>query len=318
MKIFRSLEQLPRFRNPVLTIGSFDGVHAGHQKILESVQELARAQGGESVVISFHPHPRLVVYPQARDLHLLSTTEEKILLLERYGVDNVVIVPFTVEFSRLTPDEYIVQFLVGKFHPRCVVIGYDHRFGLNRQGDINFLRWYGKELGFEVVEIPKQEVDAIAISSTKIREALLRGDVEQALRMLNHPYLLIGRVVPGNGIGKTLGFPTANLQVSDPHKLIPAEGIYAVRAHFEGQPYQGMLYIGRRPTLNQHPEKVIEVHLFDFDQNIYGEELQVEFLHFLRRDASFANLEQLAAQLARDREAALGFFRRQAEIPGKA
>ncbi len=304
MRIFKDLNQLPAFNNAVITIGSFDGVHCGHQRILERINALARSIGGESIVITFHPHPRQIVYPQDDTLKILSTIEEKTFLLERYGVDNVVIVPFTVEFSQLSADEYIEKFLVGKFQPRCIVIGYDHRFGLNRQGDIHYLRWHGETFGFEVVEIEQQDVEDIAVSSSKIRRALNAGDVATAHLLLGHTYRMSGVVAHGQKIGASIGFPTANVEIPQREKLIPADGIYAVQVLHDGHRYGGMLYIGTRPTLKKYTNRTIEVNIFDFDQTIYGDTLTIELVAFIRHDSQFADLEGLRQQLAADRQKA--------------
>jgi len=301
MRVFNDLNNLPAFRNAVLTIGSFDGVHQGHQQILERVKQIAQQNDGESIVVTFHPHPRLIVYPKDDSLQLLTTIDEKVQLLRRYGIDNVVVVPFTVEFSQQSADEYIQKFLVGKFHPDYIVIGYDHRFGLNRQGDINYLKWHGKSSGFQVVEISKHEVEDIAVSSTKIRRALQAGEVQSAARLLGHYFTLTGTVVHGNKIGNKIGFPTANLEVSQKHKLLPPGGIYAVYAHHQQQRYGGMLYIGDRPTLEAYQNKTIEVNLFDFDKDIYGDKLQLELVKRTRDDRKFDDLGALSQQLEQDR-----------------
>lgn len=301
MRVFNDLNHLPSFRNAVITIGSFDGVHTGHQRIIEKVNALARQIDGESVVITFHPHPRQVIYPKDDTLKLLTTVEEKVSLLEKYGVDNVVIVPFTVEFSQLSADEYIEKFLIEKFHPKYIVIGYDHRFGLNRQGDINYLRWYGQKGGFEVMEIEKQEVDDIAVSSTKIRKALDEGLVGAAKKLLGHHYTLIGTVVHGQKIGSSLGFPTANIEIPQREKLIPPDGIYAVQVTHDGQRYGGMLYIGSRPTLRKYTNRTIEVNIFNFNQSIYDDEVKLELVEFIRHDSEFTDLEHLKKQLEQDR-----------------
>lgn len=304
MRVFHELNALPEFRNAVVTIGSFDGVHAGHQEILRRVNRLARQTGGESIVVTFHPHPREVIYPQDdQPLRLITTIQERISLFERYGVDNVVVAPFTVEFSQLGADEYIQKFLIGSFHPRYIVIGYDHRFGLNRQGDINFLRWHGEEGAFEVVEIEKQVIDNNEISSTKIRNAVERGDMETARKLMDHFFLLTGPVVRGQNIGMELGFPTANLDISAKNKLIPPDGIYAVFARHNGVRYGGMLYIGSRPTLKSFNNRTIEVNLFEFKQSIYGHEIQLEIVARIRDDAAFRDLEALRQQLEKDQKA---------------
>ncbi len=305
MKVFYALEHLPKFKNSVITIGSFDGVHHGHQKIIEKVNQLARQINGESILITFHPHPRQVVYPKDDSLQLITTTEEKIRYLEQYQVDNVVVVPFTVEFSQQSADEYIQKFLVEKFQPRYIVIGYDHRFGLSRQGDVNYLKWHGAKSGYEVLVIDKQEVEDIAVSSTKIRQSLEKGDIQSANRLLNHPFILSGKVVRGQQIGTQLGFPTANVEIRDPHKLIPPDGIYAARVIHEEDLYQGMLYIGNRPSLKDHDEQTIEVNIFDFNKIIYGDHLIIQLVEKIRNDAGFESMEALSRQLEKDREKTL-------------
>jgi len=287
----------------MVTIGSFDGVHSGHKRILERIVQQAREMGGESVVVTFHPHPRQIIYPRDVTLKLLTTMEEKILLLEQLGIDHLVVTPFTVAFSQMGADEYIENFLFGKFHPCCVVIGYDHRFGLNRRGDINYLSWYSQKLGFQVREIEKQEIDNLTVSSSKIREAVEKGEVELAGRLMDHFFLLSGTVVRGNRIGSEMGFPTANLEVGSPDKLIPPDGVYAVWVHHQQVRYGGMLYIGRRPTLPGTRGRSIEVHIFGFTKEIYGETLYLEFVSHIRGDLVFEDLEGLRLQLVKDKSA---------------
>ncbi len=320
MKVYNDLNNLPSFRNAVVTIGSFDGVHHGHQRIIDKVNQLAQSIGGESVLITFHPHPRLIVYPKDDSLRLLTTIDEKIHFLEKYGIDNLVIVPFTIEFSQQTADEYIEKFLVDRFHPRYIVIGYDHRFGLGRQGDVSYLKWYGQRKGFEVEVIEKQEVEDMAVSSTKIRNALEQGDVRAASRLLHHFFTLTGTVGRGQRIGTQLGFPTANVEISQPHKLIPPDGIYAVFIQHQDQRYQGMLYIGHRPTLGKGNHRTIEVNIFNFNKDIYGDRLRLELVDFLRHDEQFEDLEAMRQQLARDRQKAEVILRsrEQAEAKKKA
>ncbi|RME99328.1 MAG: bifunctional riboflavin kinase/FAD synthetase, partial [Bacteroidetes bacterium] len=302
MRVFNRLDNLPAFRNAVITIGSFDGVHRGHQQLLARINRLAARVAGESVVITFHPHPRQVIYPKDDSLQLLNTIDEKIALFERFGVDNVVVVPFTVAFSQQSADEYIEKFLIAHFHPHTVVIGYDHRFGLNRQGDIHYLRYHGQRLGFRVDEIAPHEVDHMTVSSTKIRNALAKGDVAEAAKWLGYRYELSGTVVKGQRLGTLLGFPTANIQPSDPHKLIPGDGIYAVRGRWQDQKLEGMLYIGTRPSIQEVNQRVIELHIFDFKENIYRETISIEFVDYIRGDKQFASLDELKAQLQRDEE----------------
>jgi len=305
MNVYNSLSDLPDFQNAVLTIGSFDGVHAGHQKILERINQLAQKNDGKSIVITFHPHPRQVIYPNDKSLRLLNSIDEKVSLFEKYGVDNVVVVPFTIEFSQQSADEYIQKFLLEKFNPKYIVIGYDHKFGLNRQGDIHYLKWYSKEKEFEVVEISRHDIQNIGISSTKIRNFLLAGEVSQANHLLNHPYSISGTVVRGQGIGKGLGYPTANIKIKNSFKLIPLGGIYAVQVIYRDQRYGGMLYIGDRPTLKEYDNQTIEINIFDFHKDIYGEKLTIEFVEHIRGDEKFENLAGLKDQLAKDKMASL-------------
>ncbi|MGK0390025.1 MAG: riboflavin kinase/FMN adenylyltransferase [Maribacter sp.] len=318
MKVYRDLSALGEIKNAVVTIGSYDGVHTGHQKILERVRQLAKEEEGESVLITFHPHPRLVVNPNDTSLRLLTTVDEKIELVERYGIDHLVFVPFTKEFSLQSPQEYIENFLVKYFQPLKVVIGYDHKFGNKRKGDINLLKNYSEEYGYQVEEISKQEVENIAVSSTKIRAAISQGDIIPATELLNHYFSVTGEVVRGLAIGKGIGFPTANMKIANPHKLIPAGGIYAVYTYHEGQRYDGMLYLGRRPTLENHNNYVCEVNIFDFDKDIYGEELKVDFVRRIRNDEKFPGLDQLKKQLIQDKANALAVLGEAANTEKKA
>ncbi|MEM9848121.1 MAG: bifunctional riboflavin kinase/FAD synthetase [Bacteroidota bacterium] len=300
MNVYHDLQNLPDFRNAVLTIGSFDGVHRGHQEILAKINALAKECGGESIVVTFHPHPRLVVYPKDKSLRLLTSVAEKIALFERFDVNHVVVVPFTVEFSQQDADEYIEKFLVGKFNPKYMVIGYDHRFGLNRKGNIDFIKHHAKYHDFEVVEIQKQEVEAITVSSTKIRSALAAGNVKKASRLLGHYFTLTGQVVYGRQLGTTIGFPTANLAINSKHKLLPPDGIYAVFVQHKAQRYEGMLYIGNRPSIADENKRSIEVNIFDFDQQIYGDQIKLELVDFIREGQTFDGVEALKEQLKLD------------------
>lgn len=305
MKVFKKLSALPPIPNAVLTIGSFDGVHRGHQQILHQVKELAAQEKGESVVITFHPHPRHVLAPDKNDFRLITSVEEKAALLERYGIDNVVVVPFTPAFFEQSSRAYIEDFLIKNFQPRWVVIGYDHRFGKGRAGSITDLKKYEAEGSFKLLEIEKQEVEDIAVSSTKIRKAVKDGKVEKAHQLLGHYFSLSGIVTHGQRIGHTLGYPTANIELAEPNKLIPEYGIYAVNVIHHHQKYQGMLYIGDRPTLADHHNKTIEVNIFNFSKEIYGDLLSVEFVRFLRKDQRFEGLEALKEQLGKDQINAL-------------
>lgn len=305
MKVFRSIIDLPDFKNAVVTIGSFDGVHRGHQKIINRINQLAREIDGESILVTFHPHPRKVIFPKDKSLSLLNTLEEKIALCKSYGVDNVVVVPFSIAFSKQSPQEYIENFLLKSFRPSYVVIGYDHKFGLNRKGDINFLREYEASANFEVVEIMKQELEDIAISSSKIRTALTKGDVHTANTFLGSKYRLSGTVIHGDKIGKTIGFPTANIKLATSDTLIPKDGVYAVRGEVGELPFLGMMYIGRRPTLSDdQAHKSIEINIFDFDFDVYNDPISAALIQHIRDGEKFSSLDDLKEQLKRDEQIA--------------
>jgi riboflavin kinase/FMN adenylyltransferase len=301
MNIYRDLKSLPKFDNAVLTIGSFDGMHIGHKKILQKVKKLAQEAQGPSIVITFFPHPRNVIDPGSNKLSVLSTLEEKIDLIAQLGIDHLVVIPFSFEFSRMAPREYIENFLIGRFSPSYIVIGYDHRFGLNRGGDITLLREYKDQ--FKIIEIPKQELDLNAISSTAIRRAIEIGDLSKANDYLGQAYIISGKVVHGDKLGEKLGYPTANIQVSTTDKLIPAGGIYIVQGIVEDVTFDGMMYIGPRPSIADGLPTVIEVHLLDFAGNIYDKKVNVKVIHRLRGDMKFENLDALAAQMKLDERA---------------
>lgn len=304
MKVIEGIAKLAYNPCMVVTSGTFDGVHLGHQKILQRVTNLARENQGKSAVITFWPHPRYVLGKAAGDLKLLSTWDEKQELLTATGIDYLVKIPFTKEFSELSGDSFIRKVLVDAIGTRILVIGYDHRFGKNREGSFEYLRENALNYGFEVVEIPRLDVEHVGVSSSKIRQALLEGNVAKANEFLGYEYALAGTVVKGDRIGTSLGYPTANLQVHDPLKLVPADGIYAVHVSHEGNSYDGMLYIGNRPTLHSSP-KTIEVNIFNFDKLIYGESLKVSFVEQLRQDQRFASLDELKKQLGLDRQRAI-------------
>lgn len=307
MKIYHGLDDFVRLDYAVVTSGTFDGVHVGHAKILARVREVAQRHGGESVLITYWPHPRLVLHPEDDSLKLLNTFEEKAELLKQQGIEHLIRIPFTKEFSRLTSEEFIRQILVDTIGTRKLVIGYDHRFGRNREGSFEQLKQNAPQYGFDVEEIPRQDVDHVAVSSTKVRQALECGDVSLAKDLLGLPYALTGRVVKGDKLGRLMGFPTANIEIDTKYKLVPAEGIYAVTVTHDQHHYKAMLYIGRRPTVNGH-KKNIEVNIFDFSQEIYGETLTVHFHQLIREDIKFQDLEELKQQLHRDKEAALSIL----------
>ena len=305
MKIYHGIDDFTQLQYAVVTSGTFDGVHVGHQKIFSRLREVASRNFGETVVLTYWPHPRLVLHPEDDSLKLLNTFEEKADLLKDQGIQHLIRIPFTKEFSQLTSAQYIEDILVKTIGTRKLVIGYDHHFGKNREGSFEELKRNAPKYGFEVEEIPRQEVDHVAVSSTKIRKALEEGDIETANHFLGQPYRITGRVVTGDRIGHTLGFPTANIEIDTRYKLIPTDGIYAVTVTHGHRQYGGMLYIGFRPTI-QGTKKNIEVNIFNFDADIYGETLTVHFHKMLRGDETFENLEVMQAQLHRDKEAAEG------------
>lgn len=305
MVIHTDLNSFSGVTRPVLTTGTFDGVHHGHQVILKRLNEIAKREKGESVLFTFHPHPRLVLNPEDKSLRLLNTPEEKQELLEKAGLDHLLVVPFSRDFSRLHATEFVRNVLVEKLHVHAMVVGHDHRFGRNREGGIDMLREQGGKFGFRVEEIPAQEVEHVQVSSTKVREALLNGAVERAHEWLGYPYRLDGVVVKGDQRGRIIGWPTANVGAIDPHKLIPANGVYAVIANVAGTEYQGMLNIGVRPTVEAHGMRTVEANLFGLDREIYGEPITVRLLQRLRDEQRFAGLEELKNQLGKDKEAAL-------------
>ena len=309
MKIHQGDASFAPPRSAVVTSGTFDGVHIGHQKILGRLKEVAQSTGGESVVVTFWPHPRMVLKPNDPPIPLLTTFEEKLELLKDVGIDHLVQIPFTQQFSQLSSEAFIRQVLVNKIGTRHLVIGYDHHFGRNREGSFEYLKEHAHEYGFAVEEISRQDVDHVGVSSTKIRQALEEGDVQTAYEYLGRPYRLTGLVVQGDQLGRDLGYPTANLNIESPHKLIPVDGIYAVHVWHRQHRYEGMLYIGHRPTIRGKTRN-IEVNIFNFDQSIYNEELRVDLLEYIRGDRTFDTLEELAAQLGQDKQAALALLKR--------
>jgi len=308
MKVYHSTEQMPVFRNAVVTIGTFDGVHIGHQQILTQLKQEAERIQGETVIITFHPHPRKVVAAGQAPVYLINTIDEKIELLEKNGIDNLVIVPFTETFSQQTPEAYIEHFLIEKFHPHTVIIGYDHRFGKGRKGDYKLLEACSARLGFELKEIPAHVINESTVSSTRIREAVLGGDIVLAKSLLGYDFFFEGKVVEGNKLGRTLGYPTANLQLTTEEKLVPGNGVYAVTVVLpSGETKQGMMNIGVRPTVDG-TKRMIEVNIFDFKQDIYGSVLRVYVQKYLRGEQKFNGLDALKQQLAIDKENVLRFF----------
>ena len=300
MKIYRDIKEFAPLNKAVVTIGAFDGVHIGHKKILNRLTELSSLVNGESVLITFWPHPRFVLKKDAEPIGLLNTLEEKIHLLDSYKIDHLLILNFNEEFAKLTADAFIENILIKNIGTRFLVLGYDHRFGNNREGGIDYLNANKDRFGIESIEIPKQEIESLAISSTLIRQALLKGDSHLANQNLGYPYLLRGFVIEGNKLGRTIGFPTANIFIEDQDKLIPKNGVYAVYAYIEGERYKGMLNIGVRPTINNDKRRTIEVHIFDFNEDIYGKTVRLELITYIRDEVKFNGIDALIEQLKKD------------------
>ena len=305
IQVHHDLSQLPRFKNAVITIGTFDGVHVGHQQIIKLLKQEAQAIGGETVIITFHPHPRKVVSQDKSAIKILNTLPEKIELLDKQGIEHLVVVAFDDYFANQTAEEYIENFLVRKFNPAMIIIGYDHRFGKNRSGDYQLLEHFGVKFGFAVKEIPEHVLNEITVSSTKIREALKQSDIDTANGFLGYKYFFEGMVVEGNKLGRTIGYPTANLAVNEEEKLIPGNGVYAVKltTGSDSNTYNGMMNIGVRPTVNG-TKRTIEVNILDFDKDIYGQSTTVFLFAYLRGEVRFEGLDKLKEQLAKDKLAA--------------
>jgi riboflavin kinase/FMN adenylyltransferase len=305
VKIYTDIGNFKAHR-PVITIGTFDGVHRGHQKVIARLKEIARSHNGESVIFTFYPHPRLVTAPGETNLRLLTTLEEKKELFARFGIDHLIVFPFTKAFSQLSYSQFVEEVLVKQLHTHCLVVGYDHRFGKNREGGFEYLQNCVEKFGFEIEKLDVLLIDEAHVSSTRIREALEKGDVATANKFLGYRFTLHGTVVEGQRVGRKLGFPTANIEASDPHKLIPGYGVYAVEVLLSGEKYQGMLNIGSRPTFNRNAgNRSIEVHIFDFSGDIYNREIILVFVGKIRDEQKFSGVEALAEQLKKDKVTAL-------------
>ncbi|MDI9365301.1 MAG: bifunctional riboflavin kinase/FAD synthetase [Flavobacterium sp.] len=302
MQVHRDLAQLPEFKNAVITIGTFDGVHKGHQQIINQLKNTAAAIGGETVIITFHPHPRKIVGSYGGNVALLNTLDEKNILLNQAGINHLVVVPFTAAFANQSAEAYCKDFIYKYFKPSKIIIGYDHRFGKNRSGDYHLLEKMGATLGFDVIEINAQILNEITVSSTKVRQALLEHDIATANQLLGYPYFFEGTVVKGNQLGRTIGFPTANIAIATEEKLVPANGVYAVTVHSvqpTNRSFKGMMNIGIRPTIDGKA-RVIEVNIFDFNEDIYGTTIQVHIHTYIRGEVKFSGLDALKNQLKED------------------
>ena len=302
IQVHRDLNNLPVFKKAVITIGTFDGVHLGHQQIIKLLKKEAADIGGETIIITFYPHPRKIVTDGKSDVKILNTLEEKIELLNKKEVGHLVVVAFNGEFANQSAEEYIENFLIKKFHPHTIIIGYDHRFGKNRLGDYHLLEKMGEKFNYYVKEIPEHVLNHVTISSSKIREALLKNDIDTANNYLGYKYFFTGKVVEGNKLGRTIGYPTANLILEDEEKLVPGNGVYAVTLTIvQKEPLlKGMTNIGMRPTVNG-TKRTIEVNIFDFDENIYSQSMRVKIHAHLREEVKFDGLNQLKEQLAKDK-----------------
>ena len=300
MKIYHHIDEFKAVNNAVVTIGTFDGVHLGHRKIIARIKELADEIGGETVILTFFPHPRMILNPEDESIKLINTINEKAALLEQLGVDHLIITPFSRDFSNQTAEGYIRDVLVNKIGTKKIVIGYDHRFGKDRQGGLDDLLRLGPVYGFEVVEIPEQDINDVAVSSTRIRHALLEGKIELANTFLGYPFYITGKVVRGDQIGRQIGYPTANIVIEERYKLIPSDGIFAAKINIQGKLYKGMAYIGSRPTINGMSRN-IEINIFDFNQEIYNEQVTLHFYNYVRGDIKFTGLDELKVQLAQDK-----------------
>jgi riboflavin kinase / FMN adenylyltransferase len=301
VKVYSNFEEIEGIKNPVLTIGTFDGVHVGHQKILARINKIAQEVEGESVLFTFFPHPRMVLNPTNHGLKLIQTQEEKIQKLEKSKLNHLIVQAFTTDFSTLTAREFVSEFLVKKLRVHTIVVGYDHQFGKNREGNFEHLVKLAEEFGFNVVEIPAHEIDDVNVSSTKIRKAIETGEIETANTYLNEVFQISGVIKKGQALGRKLGYPTANIQVQDPLKIIPEKGVYAVECQLENrEKHFGMMNIGNRPTVDAQKDIQIEVHLFDFKGDIYGQKITAFILRKVRDELKFASIEDLQTQIQQD------------------
>ncbi len=301
MRIFHNISETSDLKDTIVTIGTFDGVHLGHQKILKKLVELKNKNGGETLLFTFDPHPRKVLFPDQRDLKLITTTQEKCELLKQFGIDNVLVFPFTIEFSKMSAEDYISNIISETLKTKTLVIGYDHRFGSNREGNIETLKQVSGNYNFDLIEIPAQEINQLNISSTRIRKAIEEGEIEVANSFLGYSFFISGIVIKGKQLGRTIGYPTANIELLDLDKIKPKTGVYAVNIVIDQIKFKGMLNVGYNPTTDSDRIQKIEVNIFDFDKDIYGKIIKIEFIKHLRNEVKFANLDELKEQLAKDK-----------------
>ena len=314
MEIHRSLDNLPSINNAVLTIGAYDGVHHGHRAILERLIDIAREVDGQSILLTFDPHPRKVIFPYDKEFRYITTLDEKTTLLRDTGIDHLIILPFTVEFSQINPYVYVESVLIDKIQAKHIIIGYDHQFGMNRAGNIDLLRQYEEKGHFKVHQIERQDIDELKVSSTKVRNAIIAGDMARANKLLRAPFSLTGHVTSGDGIGTDLGYPTANLSIKEADKIIPQHGIYAAKCEVDGHIYEGMLYIGHSATLKEGAKVAVEINIFhQYDEALNGKEMQIWPLQFIRSDEKFESKEELLFNIAADKVEIERFFYRQSK-----
>jgi riboflavin kinase/FMN adenylyltransferase len=308
VKVYLNIDEFKTASKTVVTTGTFDGVHTGHKVVIKQLINAAKKINGESVILTFFPHPRMVLQPDDNELRLLNTIEERIELLEKSGIDHLIVHPFSKEFSRLSSTDYVRDILVNKLNLSKLVIGYDHQFGRNREGSFKHLQELAPLYGFTLEEIAAQEIHQVNISSTKVRNSLLTGEIHAANQFLGYHYFIKGTVVDGNKMGRTIGFPTANIQVNEWYKLIPAKGVYAVKIKLQNTIFNGMLNIGSRPTLSDTNIETIEVNIFNFEEDLYNKEIEIEFYERVRDEQKFENISALQQQLTIDKKNVIQIF----------
>ncbi len=303
MQVHYGFESYKNIKNPIVTVGTFDGVHFGHQKIIQRLQKIAKKNNGESVLLTFDPHPRKILLND-QGLKLIHTINEKINILENLGLDHLVIYPFTLEFSKFSAKRYIDELLIQKLGTHTLVIGYDHHFGNDREGNIDLLKKYEKSNPFYLEEIKAHEIEEIKISSTKVRSAIEKGNIHLVNDYCGHFYEFSGEVVRGNGIGKTIGTPTANIKLNSNEKIIPLDGVYAVVCLIKDANYKGIMNIGFKPTVDEGQKRTVEIHLFDYEKDIYGQDLRTKVIERIRDEVKFNSLKELKSQILKDNEKA--------------
>ena len=306
LNINNTIEAYKSKEPSVVTIGTFDGVHIGHQKIIKRLINTGKLEGLTSVILTFFPHPRMVLQKDA-NIKLINTINERYAILDALGLDILLVKKFTKEFSRLSAEDFVKQILVEKLNAKKVIIGYDHRFGRNRNADINNLIDFGKTYGFDVEEISAQDIDDVSVSSTKIRKALKEGNVTKANSFLGYSFMLTGTVEKGKGLGKKIQYPTANLRIEEDYKIIPKQGVYIVKSVIDKNEFYGMMNIGMNPTVNGNSQ-TIEVHFFNFNKDIYSKKIQIDLLKRIRNEEKFESIEALKTQLAQDKKIALDYI----------